>query len=175
MLGHGLLTYLLYLRHGGILLAPRGRNVRTRDPGGQPIAFCSVPSMASCAAHAAGHCEAARPRCLSERRRRPPFHAPAFTLRAACGLAMLIGTQARSSASPKSAPVSCKPANPQDSSIEQCSSWCKADREHAQHCTVRHKPQPCIGSTLPPLCSALRCVLCVARSALLLVTRAFCH
>ena len=139
------------------------------------IAFCSVPSMAARAAHAAGHCEAARPRCLSERRRRPPFHAPAFTLRAACGLAMLIGTQARSSASPKSAPVSCKPANPQDSSIEQCSSWCKADREHAQHCTVRHKPQPCIGSTSPPLCSALRCVLCVARSALLLVTRAFCH
>ena len=151
----------------------RGRNVRTRAaPGGQPIAF--LP-MASPAAHAAGHCEVARPRCLSERRRRPPVHAPAFTLRAACGLAMLVGTQARSSASPKSAPVSCKPANPQDSSIEQCSSWCKADREHAQHCTVRHKPQPCIGSTSPPLCSALRCVLCVARSALLLVTRAFCH
>ena len=111
--------------------------------------------MAARAAHAACHCEAARPKCLSERRRRPPFHPPTFTLRAACGLVMLVGTQARSSAaSPKSATVSCKAANPQDSAIEQCSSWCKADQEHAQHCTVRHEPQPCVGSTLPALCIA---------------------
>ena len=126
--------------------------------------------MAERAAHAARLYEAARPRCLSERRRRPPFHPPAFTLRAACGLAMLVGTQARSSAaSPKSATVSCKAANPQDSATEQCSSWCKADQEHAQHCTVRHKPQPRIGSTLHALC----CVLCLACSALLLVAHAF--
>ena len=121
--------------------------------------------MAARAAHAACHCEAARPKCLSERRRRPPFHPPTFTLRAACALAMLVGTQARSSAaSPKSATVSCKAANPQDSAIEQCSSWCKADQEHAQHCTVRHKPQPCIGSTLPALCIAC-CMLCLAAAA----------
>ena len=134
--------------------------------------------MAERAAHAARHCEAARPRCLSERRRRPPFHPPAFTLRAACGLAMLVGTQARSSAaSPKSATVSCKAANPQDSATEQCSSWCKADQEHAQHCTVRHKPQPRIGSTLHALCCVfclgLPCVLCLAAggSRILLLTR----
>ena len=87
---------------------------------------------------------------------RPSSHG----FRAACGLALLIGAQAREhSASAKPAAVSCKPANPQDSIMEQCNSWCKADREHAQHCTVRaHAPasQPC--RLLLPAASSLALV-----------------
>ena len=45
--------------------------------------------------------------------------------------------------------------------MEQCNSWCKADREHAQHCTVRaHAPasQPC--RLLLPAASSLALVPC---------------
>ena len=61
-------------------------------------------------------------------------------LRAACGLTLLLGAAAREHSSPStnSGAVSCKPANPQDSIMQQCNSWCKADREHSLHCTVRH-------------------------------------
>ena len=100
----------------------------------------------------------------SERRPRPPFRQPTFILRAACGLAMLLGAHARSSALSKPAVVSCKAANPQDSSVEQCQSWCKADQEHTQHCRVRHENtatcMPCPYSSMLLMRQFCKCKSC---------------
>lgn len=66
---------------------------------------------------------------------------------------------ARQSASSKMA--SCTPANAQDSNVEQCNPWCKADAEHKIHCTVRGRAQ----RISTPRCVSLLCVLLYGSSA----------
>lgn len=49
--------------------------------------------------------------------------------------------------------ASCTAANPQDSNVEQCNPWCKADAEHKIHCTVRRRTQSISTPRLPHCCA----------------------
>ena len=71
---------------------------------------------------------------------------------------------ARQSGASKPSVVSCEPANAQDSIVEQCNSWCKADADHMTHCTVS---SPDLRRLPPPnTTDACPCVrACVRRSS----------
>ena len=121
---------------------------RPRLTGGSPLCCAREPATRARALRRGGrrfHLSAAR---MTGCPRASLIHAIALAVVAA-----------RQSASSKMA--SCTPANAQDSSVEQCNPWCKADAEHKIHCTVRGRAQ----RISTPRCVSLLCVLLYGSSA----------